>query len=180
MKKIASILFLILTISIYGQSKMNQYNSSGKKHGKWAVYLDNEWKEIKDSSKASFIKYTYFDNGTNLYPMGPRDKSWMLKNSNGVSSTTGLVILNGEYSWIDKKGQLRAVDVFKNGEYVMHKFYYSNGKINQIFDYTKKYKGQDYTYTISEYNKDGKMKFYIHRNGTSGWMLYEGSEDDLK
>lgn len=171
MKKIISLLCLILTLSVFGQSKKN---------GKSTVYLDNAWSETKDSSKAAFVKYTYYDNGVNLYPMGPRDKNWLLKNSDGVSSTNGLVVLNGEYSWYDKKGQLRAVDVFKNGEYVLHKFYYPDGKINQIFDYTKKYKEQDYTYTVTEYNKSGKMKFYIHRKGASGWMLYEGSEDDLK
>jgi len=71
-KSILTIIVLTMTSLIFGQtSGLNQMDAKGKKDGKWVVYLDKDWKKVDDSTKALYCRYTYFDHGTNIYPMGP-------------------------------------------------------------------------------------------------------------
>lgn len=151
-------LFLTLTTFIFGQTeKINQLDSNGKKIGKWTVYLDKDWKQTDDSSKAIFFRYTYFDNGTNIYPMGPcGGKGYKLTSPN--SKSTKSTLLDGEYKWYDSKGRLSSVHVFKNGEYVSCKEYFPTGELSQHFDYTKKCEGQEHGWTLYIYDKKGKVK----------------------
>jgi len=181
-KKIIFLIFFAeLSSTCCGQpDTLNQYDSNNKKHGKWIVYLNDYWKEVKDSSEAIYKKYIFFDHGINLYPMGPRDKSWKMEHKgDSTFSNDKIKLLDGEYKWIDEKGITRGIDVFKNGEYILYKWYFASGEINQIFDYAKTWKGESHTYSIREYDKKGKVKYYFHRNGNKGWMFYESPEEDL-
>ena len=75
MKSILSLTIMFISISscLFGQSdKVNQHGINGKKAGKWMLYLDKNWKVIDDSTNAVYIHYTYFEDGTNIYPMGPQ------------------------------------------------------------------------------------------------------------
>ena len=170
--KILSLIFVFgLTVLASGQ---NQLDANGNKHGKWTVYLDNDWKEIKDSSKASFFRYTVYDHGSNIYPMGPcGKKGWKLE------TTSKSKQLDGDYKWVTDKGQLSSTHSFKNGEYLDCKEYYANGKVNQHFAYSKQYKDEPNTYCFYQYDKSDKLKFFIMRNGKQGWTFYQASEDDL-
>src|SRR6478735_7238402 len=97
-----SAFLLALTTLISAQSTpVNQPDSLGKKNGKWCVYLDKDWKKTNDSTSALYLRYTYYDHGTNIYPMGPcGGKGYKLQ-----ATTTGK-LLNGEYKWYDAKGRL--------------------------------------------------------------------------
>lgn len=149
-KSILTILLLTLTTFIFGQT--NQLDANGKKDGKWTVYLDKDWKKVDDSTKALYRRYTYFDHGTNIYPMGPcGGKGYKLEGD------TKSRILNGEYKWYDGKGKLSSVHVFKDGEYVSCKEYFPTGELSQHFDYTKKCEGQPHGWTVFIYDKKGNL-----------------------
>jgi hypothetical protein len=167
-------LFFCLTGFTYGQQiSLNQLDSAGKKDGKWIVYLDDTWKEVKDSSDAKYCRYTYYEHGINLYPMGTCGrKGWILAVPAGSSRVGKLTLLDGEYEWHDKKGRLSSAHSFTKGEYVFCKEYYSSGKLMQHFDYTMKYKDQPHTWHMTIYDKKENVKLYYFRKGNSGWMGY--------
>lgn len=153
-----TVLFFVLATFIYGQTeKVNQVDSNGNKVGKWTLYLDKDWMVIDDSSNAVYFRYTYYDDGTNIYPMGPTgDKGYTLKPKSTASNQPAL--LDGEYKWYDSKGRLSSIHVFKNGDYVSCKEYFSNGELSQHFDYTKKCEGHEHGWTVDIYDKKGNVK----------------------
>ena len=145
-KLILTTLLFTLIRFVFGQ--INLLDANGKKDGKWIVYLDKNWKKVEDSTSAIYFRYTYFDHGTNIYPMGPSGgKDYKLEND------TKNKILNGEYKWYDGKGKLSSVHVFKDGEYVSCKEYFPTGKLSQHFDYTKKCEGQAQGWTVFIYDR---------------------------
>lgn len=168
-------LFLSMVTFIFSQvEKINQLDVNGQKTGKWKLYLDNEWKVTEDTSKAVYFRYTYFDNSTNIYPMGPcGGKGYNLKPQ---SAKTNQQLLDGEYNWYDNKGRLNSVHVFKNGEYISCKEYFTTGELNQHFDYTKKCDGQEHGWTVYVYDKKGNIIQTIatckDKNGK--WPLLRG------
>lgn len=149
-KSIFTVLLLTFTTFLFGQ--INQLDAQGKKDGKWTVYLDKDWKKVDDSSKALYKRYTYFDHGANIYPMGPcGGKGYKLEGD------TKNKTLNGEYKWYDAKGKLSSVHVFKDGEYLSCKEYFPTGELSQHFDYTKKCEGQPHGWTVFIYDKKGNL-----------------------
>jgi hypothetical protein len=174
MKTIAFLLLLALSLNVNGQSKLNQLDSTGKKHGKWIIYLDPDWKKVKDSIRGVFIRYTYYDHGTNLYPMGScGGKNYKLEIKPNSLQKDGYQLLDGEYTWYDPKGRLSSVHVFKKGEYISCKEYYSNGTLHQHFDYTKKCEGQDHGWRVDIYNKKGELELqsWMCKDKTGKWPL---------
>jgi len=155
----ALLLFLGISSIFYGQkASLNQLDSSGKKHGKWIVYLDYNWKNMNESAMNVFFRYTYYDHGTNIYPMGTcGGKNYKLEiKANSLQKDT-VQLLDGEYKWFDSKGRLSSVHVLKKGEYVFCKEYYPSGELSQHFDYTKKCEGQDQGWCVYVYDKKGKL-----------------------
>jgi len=174
MKIITSLLFFFsFTLLTSGQTdKINQLDPSGKKDGKWVVYWDRNWKTINDSSKALYYRYTVYSHGTNLYPMGRcGGKGYKLETMSESKDKKGIELLDGEYKWYDNKGRLSSIHVFKNGEYVSCKEYFSSGELNQYFDYTKKYQGQELTWCVTIYNKKGELvqDLYFRPDKNSLW-----------
>jgi antitoxin component YwqK of YwqJK toxin-antitoxin module len=178
-KFILTILLLTATTFCFGQAeKLNQFDAEGKKTGKWIVYLDHDWKKTDDSSKASFMRYTYFDKGTNIYPMGPcGGKNYKLESATGKSNAnTKIQLLDGEYKWYDGKGHLSSAHVFKNGEYISCKEYYPSGELSQHFDYTKKCEGQIHGWTVYIYDKKGNMTQALPtcKDKNGNWPMMRG------
>lgn len=158
MKK--SLLFFALLISQFltaQNEKLNQLDEAGKKDGKWMVYLDKNWKKIEDSSAAVYYRYTYYDHGDNIIPMGQWGDSDFKLEKTETTTTTNTKLLNGEYKWYDSKGILSSVHYFHNGDYVSCKEYFSNGQLNQHFDYTKGCAGEAHSWTMYIYNKSGEL-----------------------
>jgi hypothetical protein len=144
--------------NLSAQEPVNQYDSNGKKHGTWIVWLDKDWKLAKDSMSAVYFRYNYFDHGKSVYGMGPWGGKLEAKTNSLVKKGNALM-LDGEYSWYNAKGKLVCTHVLKNGWYVSFKEYYSNGQLQTFFDYAKKYKGQEYSYYFCSYNKKGELTF---------------------
>lgn len=144
----------------------NQYDANGKKHGKWIVWLDKNWHLAKDSANAVYFRYNYFNHGANVYAMGPWGGRLEARSNSSVKKGNA-VILDGEYKWYNSKGQLVCEHVLKEGWYVSFKEYYpSTGKLQTFFDYTEHDKGQQYSYSMSTYNRKGELKY-------KGWAYEE-------
>lgn len=161
MKKIPSLLFFcFITVFCYSQTeKLNQFDAKGKKDGKWIVWLDKYWDKVKDSTKAVYFRYNYFDHGASLYPMGPCGKKGYTLDVKSTSTVKkgNAMLLDGEYTWKDAKGNLSSVHILKNGEYFSCKEYYPTGELNQHFDYTKKCPGHVHGWGAYIYDKTGKL-----------------------
>lgn len=157
-KSILTSIILVMTTLVLGQTlSLNRLDTKGKKDGKWIVYLDINWKKVDDSTKALYCRYTYFDHGTNIYPMGPcGGKGYKLEP--GPTHNKMIILLDGEYKWFDANGKLSSVHVLKNGEYVSCKEYFSTGELSQHFDYTKKCEGQPHGWSVTVYDKKGNIK----------------------
>lgn len=170
-----SLLLLLSVFSFSQNEKLNQVDEKGKKHGKWIVYLDNNWYKVKDSAKAVFYRYNYFDHGTSLYPMGPcGKKGWKLESA--TEPGTSPKLLSGTYKWYNKEGKLSSEHILKNGEYVSCKEYYPTGELNQHFDYTKKCKGEIHGWGVYIYDKAGKllMTSWMCRDEKGEWPTTRG------
>ncbi len=175
MKTITFIFLIFNTLFFKSQTVgINQIDSNGKKDGKWVVYLDNNWKKLKDSVNAVYYRYTYYDHGVNIYPMGASGgKKFKLDPSfvQGSSSTSGLILLDGEYKWYKKNGKISSIHIFKNGEYIMCKEFYKSGQLHQFFDYTKKCDGQQHGWSLLIYNKEGgiELESYTCKDKNGVW-----------
>jgi hypothetical protein len=161
--------------------RLNQLDSSGKKDGKWVIYLNMNWKSVKDSSNASFYRYAYYYKGINIDQMGWCRKKWKVIHSGGNNSQVGRIkALDGEYTWMDNKGKTMCIANFNNGECLSFKWFYSSGLPQSVWDYTKKYDGQIHSYWISIYDRKGNVKEYYFRKNRqciSGWYVFPASND---
>lgn len=159
MKPNILLLFLLLGLNAIGFGQ-NQYDSKGKKHGRWIVYLDQDLKKLEDSTNAKYYRYTFYDHGRNLNAMSHwGGKGWRLESSNkDTSSNKKIALLDGLYKWYDNKGILRASYELKSGEFVSYKEYYSSGQVSQEFDYTKLWEQIPHSYYVAMYDKQGNLK----------------------
>lgn len=139
------------------QEPLNQLDPSGKKDGKWIVYLDDKWNKT-DSSKAVFYRFTWYDHGVNIHPMGAGGgKNSRMEASGALQQAGNIILLDGEYKWYDSKGRLKYIHVLKNGEYVAYKEFYSSGELQAYFDYTRHCEGQPHSWRMYVYDKQGKV-----------------------
>ncbi|MGZ4035339.1 MAG: hypothetical protein ACXVPU_01745 [Bacteroidia bacterium] len=177
MKTIASLLFFfVLTLFSYSQTEaLNKLDSNGKKDGKWILYYNTYWKVVKDSSKASYYSYTYYDHGTQLFTTATwGDKNGRLEDSlSGPQQNRKLKLLDGKYTWFDKNGKILSSHYFNKGEPVYTKQFYSSGKLYLYFDYLKKCEGQPYSWDLFVYDKDGKLKAEspVCKNNEGKWPV---------
>jgi hypothetical protein len=150
---LSAILLFVFATALFAQpAPVNQFDAWGKKDGKWTVYLDKDWGKTTDSTSALYFRYTWYDHGINVYPMGPcGGKNYKLE-----TATAGK-LLNGEYKWYDGKGRLSSVHVFESGKYISCKEFFPTGELSQHFDYTKKCDGQPEGWTVFCYNKKGDL-----------------------
>jgi hypothetical protein len=169
MKVILFFVMLCLGSITYSQNEfLNQFDSNGKKHGKWIVWLDKNWKLAKDSMSADYFRYNYFNHGNSCNPMGPwGGKGNRLEGQANPVKKGNAVMLSGEYKWYNSKGELISEHVLKDGWYVSFKEYFpSTGKLQTFFDYTQHDRGQNYIYSIETYNKKSELKY-------KGWAYEE-------
>lgn len=140
---------------------LNQYNAEGERTGWWLVYLDEQLKEVKDSSKATHLKYTIYKGKFDYYNMGTigSKKSPVIFPESDTLLVNGLKLLNGEYRSNHKNGQTQFILVAKNGVFVDYKEFYPNGQLKTHFDYTEVCGEKPYQWCIYMYEKDGALKY---------------------
>ncbi len=158
---------------------LNKYNDKGKKHGYWKVYLTETIVKTKDSTKAFYYAYNYYENGslviltTNL---GTRKKPVKIE-YDGVKSTAGHpVLLNGRLKLYDKHG-LEYDEIYANGlpTYKMSYASYKgapNVKL-ELLDYSRPYKNQMGSFYYELYYQDGTVykKYWFTKNEKGKWDL---------
>ncbi|MBL7891316.1 MAG: hypothetical protein JNL63_01700 [Bacteroidia bacterium] len=180
MRTITSILFFlaISTLSKSQTEKLNQLDSAGNKDGKWILYLDFKGDKVKDSSNAFYYRYTYYDHGIHIYPMGGFiGKNGKIESTTNDNHQTGKIkLLNGEYRCFDNKGRLIFIHVFKNGEYVSYKEFYKTGELQTYFDYTKHCNEQPRSWYIYSYDKKGIITYTecVSKNKNGKWPKMRG------
>ena len=142
------------------------------------MYLDYNWKTVKDSSKAVYWRYTYFAHGKEIYNMGNRGgKSSKYDPVNDTTDRKGkLIMLNGEYKTYEK-GKLKYINVLMNGEYVSYIEYDKSGNAKTSIDYTKKCRDEPNSFTVYVYKKN-RTEVFCFYNGPYGWMGYGYSNAD--
>jgi hypothetical protein len=173
MKTIFSLLIILCAFSSFAQEdKINQRDDKGEKHGKWIIWLDDNWAHT-DSAKAVYKRYTYYEHGSNVYMMGPiKSKKGRLEcSTNNIAQAGKIVLLDGEYKSYNEKGKLSIVFLIEDGWFVKYTEYRSDGTLDQIFDYTKHYEDQEHSWLMQGYKKDGSLKweYYIRRNADGTW-----------
>jgi hypothetical protein len=178
MKKLIVLLFLFtMTFHSYCQD-INKYDENGKKHGKWTRYLDKYWKVVDDSSKAVYFRYTFYDHGLNVHPMGPtgsKGDKMIFVGDSSKQTPKQIKILDGEYYWYDSNNTLRFVHILKNGVYVFYKEYYKTGELETIFDYTRHAKDQPWSWYIITFDKQGKVTYEGYTMKSNGkWPAMRG------
>lgn len=155
---------------------LNQLDVNGKKHGKWEMYLSVGWKNVSSSKDATYLRYTYYDHGTNLYPFGTlgTKRYKLLHEGDDEKQANGLKLMNGTYKWLDKKGRLLFLHQIKNGEYVLYQDYRKAGELKTEMDYSQKYMEQEHTYKMTTYDKRGKPTVFFHQQTDKwGWIAYQ-------
>ncbi len=170
----AAFFSLAFIINSFSQEKINQLDTEGKRDGKWIIYLDSTaWKRVKDSCNASYFRYSYYDHGVNINPMGRAGKKgWKLECFSNSEPPVGKIkLLDGEYKWIDSEGKVRFIHSFNKGEYILYKEFYPSGKLHTFFDYTKKWEGQPHSWYIYSYDKKGDLKYegYVKKDKDGHW-----------
>lgn len=180
MKKNYTLTICVLLCCSSGlNAQINQLDSAGNKHGKWILYLDNFGNKLDDSTKAVFKRYTYYDHGTHVYPMGG-----FISKGDKIAAADSLqwkigkpTTLNGEYKCYDKKGRIKFIHVFENGNYVSYTEFYSSGQKETFFDYKKHCDGQQWSWYMYTYDKSGDVTYQecIHKNPATGkWPKMRG------
>lgn len=183
------ILFLLLLIPFtgfcscgltVGRDTLNQRDSTGKKNGYWVLYLNRSLHNKKDSNRACYYRYTYYDHGVNLYPMGGVDKKWTLTHTPSNNKHMGTITeLDGTFTWKDNKGITRAVITYKNGLCCIFRWFYPSGEEYYTWDYTRPFRKQAHTYTYYFYDKHRNIKYYYFRKINGQWLLIRGSKDEI-
>jgi antitoxin component YwqK of YwqJK toxin-antitoxin module len=173
------VLFRLLSVS--QDNRINQFDSNGKRSGKWLIYVDKNWKEVKDTNVASFKLYELFLNGkANYHLIGKRKHEGKLESSIDTINK----LLDGDFKWYDKQGLLTDWYIFNKGDIVMHKYFSKNGDIKEYSDYNITYDNEPYSFGmyLNNYRRDQQntYTFFIYRNGNRDWAFYEWDVNDSK
>ena len=177
MKTIFIISTFVLGLTVaYGQTEpLNQLTSDGKKDGKWILYLDSKGDKVKDSTTAVYWRYTYYDHGIHIYPMGGFTGKKGEIGSPDNKQAGKIKMLDGEYKCYEN-GKLKFIHTFKEGEYISYKEYFSSGQLCTYFDYTKHFDGQPHSWYMYTYDKTGKATYegWVKKDEQGNWPKMRG------
>ena len=178
MKKFLLISTAVLGLTVaHGQTEpLNQVDSNGKKDGKWILYFDAKGDKVKDSTTAVYWRYTYYDHGVHIYPMGGFiGKNGKIEEPTDSKQTGKIKRLDGEYKCYEN-GKLKFIHTFKDGEYISYKEFYPSGQLLSFFDYTKHYEGQPHSWYIYTYDKNGKVTYegWTKKDENGKWPKMRG------
>ncbi len=158
-KLLLLLLFFFSVVAITAQG-LNKLDEEGKKQGRWELYYNQYWKVLKDSTNAVYYWYTEYDHGKRVYTEAQWGrKSFKFQDSLFSKQEGKIKLLDGKYTWYDKKGNISSVHVFKNGNPVWWKQYHPNGKIYLYFDYIHKCEDEPLSWCLYIYDKKGELKY---------------------
>lgn len=173
-------IFVILSIFCFTHpvvtaqtDSINQLDSSGNKDGTWRVYYNAKGKEVGDSSHATYYRYTWYEHGKNT-----QDFEWCGSSDKIISATdtvqyVGLKLLHGEYKITNKRGSVKSIHVFNEGQYVSYRTFYSNGNLQEYCNFTNLFFEEPHSYCKRVYGKNGEVKYYYMRDQPTDEDIYD-------
>jgi len=166
MKTLLTIISVAFMMSITkGQTEsLNKFDSDGKKDGNWTVYYNAKGKEVSDSARAIYTRYTWYEHGKDIYPFDLCRRKDKIIFSQGNEQSDGLKLLNGEYKIVDKNGNVKSIHVFNKGEYFSYRNFYSSGQLHEYCNFTNRFFEEPHTYCKRVYSKTGAVKYYYMRD----------------
>lgn len=137
-----SLLFFLMSIGStfsYSQSDtLNRVDNDGEKMGWWLIYLDDNLKQLKDSSDATHCRYTYYTGKFDHYNMGTigSKKSPVLFPDSDTLNVNGNKLLNGDYVAYFKNGKVQFILSAEKGVLTEYREYYDSGQLKTHFIYS--------------------------------------------
>lgn len=168
-------LLVFLGNSAFSQEQINQFDNNGKKHGLWEIYESAQWKDLPSPEGAEYIRYTYYDHGTDLSSMGQlaMKKHKIVHEGPKEETLKGLKLMSGTYKVYDPKGNLQFIHELKDGHYTAYKEFGKKGELKTDIDFTQRYMEQPHTYKITSYDKKGVTVFFFQNTDKWGWLAYQ-------
>jgi len=177
MKPLLTLTLLLSALCAQGQDLLD---ANGKRHGRWTVWMDANWKDVKDSTQAHYARYVHFDNGELLQMLNPiRQKDWKQEyEAQTAPLAVDSKLVHGRYSWYGAKGNLICVQEFNNGEPVSIDVYRANGSLDMRVDYTKRWMEQPNTAFVATQEKSGAVESYFWRKAEpTGWRSWPADKE---
>lgn len=202
MKKQLGVLFMLcLSLSLIAQEKINQFNSSGERHGVWKKNYENGKLRYTGTfhNGKEVGEFKFYSENNSKYPTIVRrfqsdgNSEVFFFTENGVPESTGFMqgkLRVGKWKYFAKDGKtLISEENYKDGELDGEVItYYPDGKPTEIFPYEngkihglmKRYSNEGVVLdevTYKNGRRNGLAKYY----NTNGQLLYSGMyENDLK
>lgn len=157
--------FFIFCLSVFMPAiaqtdTLNRLDNNGEKVGWWLVYLDQDLKQIKDSSGATYCKLTLYTGKFDHYNMGKiGSKKFPVESSESDTLYyKGYKLLNGTYTSNYKNGKVRFELTASNGILTEYKEFYENGQIKTQIIYSNQC-GTPLRCCIKQYDESGNLTF---------------------
>jgi hypothetical protein len=164
LKFVSMLLIVLCSASSFAQSDtLNQLDASLEKSGWWIIYLDDDLKQLKDSTGASYCRYTFYTGKFDHYNMGTIGSK---KNPIQFPESDTLKIgnfkwLNGDYIANHKNGNVHFILSAKSGILTEYKEFYANGILKSHLIYSKEC-GAPIRTCIKSYDKHEKLTYSGH------------------
>jgi hypothetical protein len=178
----AAILFFFLLSGhlLFGQIKsdtLSQFGKNHKKTGYWPVYLDSNLNICKDTSKAAYYGYNYYENGKLIDPLQQYKNRIRKKVDFAIKPQTGKpVLLTGRYVfYYNNSDNIEFVEYYDNGHSSIQMAFRwdANGRqtMKEVLDYTKPYKNQTGSFYYEKYGAEGELidKFWFGKKENDKW-----------
>lgn len=156
---------------------LNTYNARGKKDGYWLVYFDKHLQKV-DSTKAFYYGFDLYVDGANrteIFSMKRIDTS-RIEHVNRLTAKSGtFTLLDGDFVYYGKRGKIKLVDSFKNGNPLSKAVYFIDSDVptpnclEEYVDFTKKFNNQKGSFYI-------EYKFCNIDKGESFWSMKKGKK----
>lgn len=154
------LVFIIVSQNAISQSDtLNRLDANNKKTGWWIVYLDKDLATAKDSSKAIYYKYSYFQGKYDHYDISRiGTKSNPVIPYKEIKAVNGAIPLDGTYKANFSNGKTRFILTARNGRLIEYSEFYKTGNLKHTFKYNELCGDTFLQYCIYLYKKDGSLK----------------------
>ncbi len=140
--------------------QLNRTDEDGKKTGWWIVYLDDDLKQLKDSTGATHCRYTYYTGRYDHYFMGTiGSKKAPVQFSESDTLKRGkLNLLNGDHISNYETGNVQYLLSARDGIITDYKEFYPEGELKTHLIYSMEC-GAPIRICIKQYDKNGNLTY---------------------
>lgn len=175
--------FYALTFTVNAQinnDTLNKYNENKQKQGYWKVYLTEKLIETKDSTKAYFFAFDYYEEGIQIGFFSIADnfrknaRKIIFENEKPVKGE--ISILNGNIKYFDKDS-ISLDETYVNGIPILRQsFVWDKNrkcKFKQNINYNHQYKGEkgSFEYTYLYFGEAIDKRWFRKKNNS--WSFHQ-------